>query len=294
VIAALVVAAAVADAPLSLSLDAVLQRAAAYVAAFHRQLSGIVAEEHYLQTAQYPHGDRYANEPSRRELRSDLLLVRPGGAGDWVQFRDVFEVDGAPVRDRGERLVPLFLQPPASRATQLMRIRGESARYNIGTVERTVNTPTLPLVFLEAAHQRRVAFKRASARATTALAPPSEAAGAAFRTSTEVWIVDFREKEDGTLIRDERGRDVPARGRFWIEPASGRVLMSELTADTRHVRATIDVSYQSEPLVGLLVPIEMRERYVTRDGERIDGVATYGRFRQFTVTVDERIGTVKQ
>ena len=224
----------------------------------------------------------------------NLLLVRPGGMGDWVQFRDVFEVDGRPVRDRGERLVPLFLQPAASRAAQLMRIRAESARYNIGTVERTVNTPTLPLLFLETANQKRFAFTRASSRATLTLAPPSELAGAAFRTSTEVWIVDFREKQDGTLIRDERGRDVPARGRFWIEPSSGRVLMSELTANTRRIRATIDVSYQSEPLVGLLVPIEMRERYATRDAERIDGVATYGRFRQFTVTVEEEIGTVKK
>jgi hypothetical protein len=290
-IAALVLAAAL-DAPPS--LDAVLQRAAEYVEAFHRRLSGIVAEEHYVQTAQYPHGDRWTDERSRRELRSDLLLVRPGDTGDWVQFRDVFEVDGWPVRDRRERLVPLFLQPPASRAAQLMRIRAESARYNIGTVERTVNTPTLALVFLEAVHQPRFAFTRASPHATAALAPPSEPAGTAFRTSTEVWIVDFREKQDGTLIRDERGRDVPARGRFWIEPSSGRVLMSELTAKTRRVRATIDVSYQSEPLVGLLVPIEMRERYATRDAERIDGVATYGRFRQFTVTVGEEIGTVKK
>src|SRR5262249_50237757 len=153
---------------------------------------------------------------------------------------------------------------------------------------------TLPLVFLEASHQPRLSFKRAAADAGAALAPTSDPGGAAFRTSTEVWIVDYREKDEGTLIRDERGRDVPARGRFWIEPSTGRVLMSELTANTRRVRATIDVSYQSEPLVGLLVPIEMRERYATRDHERIDGVATYGRFRQFTVTVDERIGTVKR
>jgi hypothetical protein len=291
VIAALLLAAAL-DAPPS--LDAVLQRAAEYVEAFHRRLSGIVAEEHYVQTAEYPHGERWTGERSRRELRSDLLLVRPGGTGDWVQFRDVFEVDGRPVRDRRERLVPLFLQPAASRAAQLMRIRAESARYNIGTVERTVNTPTLPLLFLEPVNQKRFAFTRASSRATAALARPSEPPGGAFRASTEVWIVDFREKQDGTLIRDERGRDVPARGRFWIEPSSGRVLMSELTAKTGRVRATIDVSYQSEPLVGLLVPIEMRERYTTRDAERIDGVATYGRFRQFTVTVEEEIGTVKK
>ena len=62
--------------------------------------------------------------------------------------------------------------------------------------------------------------------------------------------------------------------------------MSELVAENREVRATIDVSYQSEPLVGLLVPVEMRE-YEGPQQVAITGVATYGRFRQFTVNVDE-------
>ncbi len=37
--------------------------------------------------------------------------------------------------------------------------------------------------------------------------------------------------------------------------------MSELIAEDRTVHATIDVSYQSEPVLDLLVPIEMRETY---------------------------------
>jgi len=52
------------------------------------------------------------------------------------------------------------------------------------------------------------------------------------------------------------------------------------------------VSYQSEPLVGFLVPVEMRELYVTSPPNqyRIEGTATYGNFRQFTVKTDESIG----
>jgi len=83
-------------------------------------------------------------------------------------------------------------------------------------------------------------------------------------------------------------KDLPAKGRFWIEPATGRVLMSELVAQNRRLRATIDVSYQSEPLLGLLVPIEMREWYDNlRTGSHIEAVATYGRFRQFQVNTDQ-------
>ena len=59
----------------------------------------------------------------------------------------------------------------------------------------------------------------------------------------------------------QAGADIFSRGRFWIEPASGRVLMSEMITENDDVRGQINVSYQSEPLLGLLVPIEMRERY---------------------------------
>ena len=68
--------------------------------------------------------------------------------------------------------------------------------------------------------------------------------------------------------------------------------MSELIARDRTVTAIIDVSYQSEPLVGFLVPIEMRERYESRSGERIKGAARYGQFRQFQVNVDETFAPV--
>ena len=58
--------------------------------------------------------------------------------------------------------------------------------------------------------------------------------------------------------------------------------MSELVAEPLQVRATIDVSFQSEPLLGMLVPIEMRERYEDRRvTSLVTGRATYGRFRQF-------------
>jgi hypothetical protein len=56
------------------------------------------------------------------------------------------------------------------------------------------------------------------------------------------------------------------------------VLISELIVDGGGVIATVTVSYQSEPLMGFLVPIEMRETYV-RPGERISGHAVYSKFR---------------
>ena len=74
------------------------------------------------------------------------------------------------------------------------------------------------------------------------------------------------------------GRQPAGAGRFWIDPSNGSVLISEMIVDGGGVIATVTVSYQSEPLMGFLVPVEMRESYL-RYGERITGHAEYGKFR---------------
>lgn len=280
------------------SLAVVLQRAGAYVTEFQQRLSGIVAEEHYVQEVNGFNKRRRIGclvcesimaAPIRTALKSDLLLVRVPGATRWAEFRDVFEADGIAVRDREERLTQLFFgQDPVSAREQLRRIQNASARFNIGEIERNINTPMFALQFLDPSNQKRFKFSRSSNPKLDTFVGP-EAPSDAFRASTEVWVVDYQETAPQTLVRtgDRRDRDFPMRGRFWIEPASGRVMMSEIVARNKTVNATIDVSYQSAPLVGMFVPIEMREEYKDRSGTHITGIATYGRFRQFTVNVDE-------
>ena len=278
------------------SLQTVLDRSARYVEEFHAQLSGIVAEETYEQvvTRTRPTPDGFtAARLQRRRLKSDLLLMRPENGISWIQFRDVFEVDGRPVRDRQERLSALFLQSPATTLERTARIIRESARYNIGNVDRTLNIPVLPLAVLDAAAQRRFAFSIAdgAGRGRGRDLPSSPR----FRVSTEMWAVRFRETRGPTLVRSEPdGRDLLSEGRLWIEPESGRVRMSELMVQNGPVRAQINVSYQSAPLLGFLVPIEMREKYTRRDDSReITGRADYGRFRQFRVQVEEKIEPIR-
>jgi len=265
----------------------VLARAGAYVVEFQRQLSGIVAEEQYVQDVRYPVASTRFNPllPRHRELKSDLLLVKPVGGERWLQFRDVFEVDGAAVRDRNERLMQLFVSPSASSASQTDRIAQESSRYNIGNLLRTVNVPVLALVVLDPRHQGRFRFKR-SGHGTPLLEPGRP-------RPADVWIVEYQEVQKQTMIRTTNGRDLSARGRFWIEPATGHVLASELVAEDLSIRGTIDVEYETEPSIGLLVPSVMRERYdIRRDGSRVDGEAVYSRFRQFQVKVDETLTPV--
>ena len=74
-------------------------------------------------------------------LRSDFLLVKIDNRR-WLPFRDVFERDGRPVRDRQDRLTKLFLGGATNSAlVQAEKIMNESARYNIGNGTRTINVP---------------------------------------------------------------------------------------------------------------------------------------------------------
>jgi hypothetical protein len=271
------------------TLEVVLGRAGAYVVEFQRSLSGVVAEEQYVQSVRYPLGTSSRTNqllPTHRDLKSDLLLVKPAGVDRWLQFRDVFQVDGKEIRDRNERLMELFVKPSSSSAAQVERILTESSRYNIGNLQRTVNSPVLALVILDPSNQSRFTFKR------TTREDPLLGRGTA-KPPDSVWIVEFREVEKETLIRTTNGRDLPTHGRFWIEPSTGQVAASEMIAEDPLIKGTIDVEYRIEPLVGLLVPVEMRERYeIRRDGSRVEGTATYGRFRQFQVKVDEKLAPI--
>ena len=269
-----------------LSLSEVLARASAYVTGFRRQLSGIVAEESYEQQARAGATRAlrgFEFEEERRRLRSDFLLVQLEGEERYHEFRDVFEVNGRPVRDREERLTRLFLDNTASAAMQIQEIVTESARYNIGDIHRTLNTPTLALLILSPEYQPRFRFTRVAGGSPLLPINPEH-----LPSEADVWVIEYEEIWPETVIRGDNRKDLPAEGRFWIESATGRVWLSELVIDDPQVRATVSVGYRQDPVIGHLVPVEMRERYRNRrDGSRVDGTATYSRFRRFSVQVQE-------
>ena len=270
------------------TLDLVLSRAGAYVATLQQQLRGIVAEETYVQRGFSPR----ARLATVRTLKSDLLLVRIPPFPDYLEFRDTFEVDGQPVRDRGERLTKLFLQDALPRNAQLQQVVDESARYNVGSgIPRTLNTPLLTLTYLAPIHQPRIRFRRAGHRQPKLDANPAvpDRRSDTFKVPPGTWAIEFDERRGPTVVRRANLSDFPARGTLWVDPMTGAVLVSELVLPSRSVSATIMVNYQSEPLLGFRVPVAMDERYRT-PSERVDAFATYGHFRQFQVKTDERIG----
>jgi len=268
------------------TLDSVLLRAADYVSRYQQQLRGLVAEETYRQnvtrtSAARPSDARGRQTREGRELKSDLLLVKLGDENFWMQFRDVFEVDRKPVRDRDQRLYKLFVEAKADARKQAETIQQESARYNLGPLMRTINVPIMALLFFERTVQPKLKFEQGKAgnvKRFDGLAEPSA-----------IWMIEYKEVTKGTLVRGLNDRDIPSRGRIWLDSSNGRVLRTEMISEDTSLRAEINVFYKTESGLDLLVPDEMREIYTIRRNEtRIDGRATYGHFRRFTVATTEK------
>jgi hypothetical protein len=211
-----------------------------------------------------------------------VLLVKLASEDRWLQFRDVFEVDRKPIRDRDERLYKLFINPPFDAQAQVESIQLESSRYNIGPVLRTINIPILALLFFEAQNQPRLTFERGRTGNVRRFAP--------LAAESDIWLLEFKEVAPETMVRGDHQKDLPSNGRVWLDSRTGRILRTKHQSQDVLVRADIDVTYRAEPGLDLLVPDEMRENYLVRRTTevRIDGIASYSKFRQFTVSTSEK------
>lgn len=250
--------------------DALLDKAAAYLSDLLPRLTNIVAEEQYVQQITSP--------SRRRTLLSDYLLVHLQDTGNVATFRDVFEVDGKPVRDHDQRLQRLFIDSPRTALEQATEIARESARHNISNIG-TISNPFLAVAFLQPAYRDHFRFQ--NPRAEKSMGP-------------DVWAVQYEEFVSPTILKGNGNRDVFARGRVWVEGATGRVLKTELRLGAQSVRAglapiEILCTFRFDEDLNLMVPTEMTEYYPDARMGDVRGTATYGRFRQFGVTARESL-----
>lgn len=245
------------------SLEVLLARMGAYVAAFERDMAAVVSEEIYEQ-AVAPQGLLPAG---LRNLKSEVLMARTAETG-WVTFRDVIEVDGRAVTDRADRLVQLFIKPAGDSREQVARIIEASAKYNLGWVRRSINYPTMVLEFARTGEQARSQFRRG---------------GTIKVGGIEAREIRFTERAMPRLIKTPD--DAAASGSFWVEEATGRILRTELRVTTGSTTSVIGVSYGHQPKLDLWLPVLMTERYSTPRQPTISGRAIYTNFRRFDVQV---------
>jgi VWFA-related protein len=287
------------------SVDELLARAGRYVVEYGEQMSIVIAVERYGQWMTSSDASRAVT----RQLVSEFALVRV--KDDWVGLRDVLEMDGTPVPDRRDRLQKLLIDRSPSTLDQGRKIADESARLNLGGIQRNFNVPTTALFFLHPSNQKRFRYKQAGQERVAGI---------------DTVKLTYEEHQRPTIVRTSAGRDMPLQGTFWIDPLTGRVLRThmELTSrlkigsenrpvddpmrstdtmartaqknldppSSRQVDSTasISVTYRPDARLGLLVPDEMRETYEgawtrrTTNEEaltKINCVATYSDFKRF-------------
>jgi VWFA-related protein len=280
----------------SAELDAALAAAAAYLDGYEQRISAIGAEEEYQQVVM-PLGGTVVSgpisvrpnaangvsaPPITRKTRANLMTISLGARG-WVAFRDVFELDGRPVRDRDERLTRILQNVTPDSLDQARKIAAESARYNLNPdtarIDRTINVPMTALFYLRAANQSRSSFR---------LGKPERAGG------VECVTLEFTEQSLPRLIRTTG--DAPAEGKFWIDMANGgRILKTEMRLQSQGrggaaVRSQATVTYGRVDRLNLWVPVVMDESYVvTGTRQTVTGHATYTDFKEFKVTTSADI-----
>jgi hypothetical protein len=246
------------------TLEDVLARAGARAAALEEELAVVTATEE--------HDQRYVagRDEQRRRVVSDVVWVPTGDAMVWAFFRDVVSVDGAPVADRTHRLERLLAQGMTADARRrAAEVQEEGARFNLGT-RRTVDVPNLGLAVLHPRNRDRFRF---------------EIGKRGRKHGVDTVPVEFRETASPALTRTSGGRDVPARGRLWIEPASGALVASELRLDVPGLRTEITVRFVREERLQAWLPAEMTQVYgekrsAFKRSERVEATARYSGFRR--------------
>ena len=252
-------------------LATVLERAGAYVAQYGEAFRDVVVEETYAQS----------NNGRKHRSRSDLLFVSIPGPIPWTCFRDAFEVDGLSVRDRESRVERLFLsETRASAMEKASAIIVESARFNFGW-GRTINIPTLPLLFLYPDNQQRFRFERKGSRRF------------GDRQGIEIAFIEIQQP---TLVSDGKNGDVVASGRVFVDALEGIVLRTEVSFRAPHALAHLAADYRFDRGLGLWLPAEMQEGYQKPQGGVFDTEATarYAKYRRFGVATEERVALPPQ
>lgn len=264
---------------LDLSTGALVDRAVAYVEAYQRTFAFLVADEDYEQrlvTLGEPDDpDEREGLAVRRHMTGELFMTYLPVDREWIAVHDVITVDGEPVDDR-EDLRALLATGVLTGVVE--RVANHNARYNIGSVVRNFNEPTLPLLIFSDRRVGNFSFDRGRVERQP---------GATLVT------VAFEERRRPTLIRSGRGHPVYARGEVTLAAETGRVHQTVFEVVDGPIAARLVTTYRHDDKLDLWVPATFAERYERTldedEREIIIGEAVYTNYRRFEV-----VGRIKR
>lgn len=253
----------------ALTVPDLLERVGGYLATFEKDYARGIADERYKQTLKQKRVERLTDKTATqtREIKSDILAA-PDTGSRWLSFRDVYSVDGRPVRDRDTRLEKLFAAAGANRFSEARRIADEGARFNLGTISRNINQPSMPVTFITSENRARSAFRIARRDVVDGV---------------DVVVIEFEETTRPTLVKSG-SRDIPGTGSFWIEPKTGRVMKASVKFESPLFTAEMLVTFGLVDKLKMWVPVEMTET-ASNAIETVTGLAVYTNYRRFDTSV---------
>jgi hypothetical protein len=247
------------------SVKALVAATQAYVADLESRLAYGIFDEDYTQAVD---GDTGAEQ---RTMHGELFLTFLPADQEWIAIHDVAVVDGQPVADR-ESLQALLQRGPLQSVRHDVIER--NARYNIGSVTRNFNEPTLALLVLEPVRVPTFDFS----------------VDRTFDDGTGVKLaaLRFRERHDepATFIRGPQGEATQSKGDFIVEVRTGRIRQTHFALDLSATSVTLTTYFVRDVGSGLWLPTLFEEHYERlKDGphEVISCEAKYSNFRRFDV-----------
>jgi outer membrane lipoprotein-sorting protein len=230
------------------TVEALLEAASDYVAAYASKVSGVSLEEQYTITE--VSGGRMST-PQR--LSSDVVLLNLDGK--VISLRDAYAIDNSPMRERQPRIISLLTKPTTETWEQAQAYASESFRHMKHELIARLNEPTLALQFLSADYKNRVTFKLDGKKKLDGI---------------ETFGLRFQEpkNKEQSYIMETRGKALSS-GRLWTDPATGRVHQTELWLQSGSETVRVTVTYAREATLGLWLPSTMFDEYQTseRTGE---------------------------
>jgi len=233
-----------------------------------------VAEEHDVQRV----FDKSGKVRRERVIRSDYYVVRipsarPDDPDGLLEFRDVLDVDGKPVRRDPARLMALLTSKGASPREEMCRIADAANERNLFGAGWHINFTAGLAGYMHAWPDADVNYR---------LAPDAEAAG-------DEMVVCF--EETGRVTRAQEGnclhpQRMPAKGCIHLARSDYSILKADVTVALKTIPVEMRMvsEYQAGP-GGVRVPARRAMSILNskwRGGVAAQAEATYSNFRRFS------------
>ena len=236
--------------------------ATTYLKTYAQKVSGVTLEEELMLTE-----NAMATRSTPQRISSTVTLLNVGG--EMMAMRDLYAVDKKPLREKESRITRVLAEPTPTTWMAAQQYSREHAIYLRANVVLWFSDPLLVTRCLTAHARTRPTFK---------------VDGSKRMNGVQVYALRFQEtdKEPASSILQMPSTPLVS-GRFWMEPATGRIHQTEFWSESKVHTVRVQVSYAPHEALGLLLPQSALHNFQTREeGTGMSGIGGGGNASRIT------------